>query len=175
MKRLLAVATVTVIASLAFQFPASATNPRYYFQGKTAQGLKNFFIVEYRHGVPRFEPFYTNFTITCNGQSFNYGWFFIGFHIKIRGNGSFDINLPSDSTPFDWHGTLNGTRATGVQSQGYAAYGNGGGLVDCGTGPVKWKANGVAGSEPAGRVAGSWIVTVTKHPDGHITETYQHS
>jgi hypothetical protein len=174
MKRLLAIAVVVPLAFLAFQFPAGAQSSKRFFDGTTAQGLENFFIVENIGGVPTFEPFFTNFTITCNGNSFNYGWFFIGFQIPLGEDGSFDINLQSDSTPFDWHGKVQGLKARGNQSQGYAAYNSNGGLVDCGTGAVNWKANGVRGSKTQAKNGGSWIVTVTKHSNGHITETIRH-
>ncbi len=175
MKRLLAMAVVVSLAFLAFQVPAGAAANKRFFDGTTAQGLENFFIVENIGGVPNFEPFFTNFTITCNGNTFDYGWFFIGFQIPLGADGSFDINVPSDSTPFDWRGKVRGLKAKGVQSQGYAAYGPGGGLVDCGTGPVRWSADGVRGSKTqAPKHGGTWIVTVTKHSNGRITETIQH-
>jgi hypothetical protein len=175
MKRLLAMAVVVSLAFLAFQVPAGAQGNKRFFDGTTAQGLENFFIVENIGGVPNFEPFFTNFTITCNGNSFNYGWFFIGFQIPLGADGYFDINLPSDSTPFDWHGKVVGLKSKGVQSQGYAAYNSSGGLVDCGTGPVKWKAAGVKGSKTqAPKHGGSWVVTVTKHANGKITESITH-
>jgi len=175
MKRLLAMAVVVSLAFLAFQVPAGAQGSKRFFDGKTAQGLENFFIVENIGGVPTFEPFFTNFTITCNGNTFNYGWFFIGFQIPLGSDGYFDINLPSDATPFDWNGNVHGLKAKGVQSQGYAAYDSVGGLVDCGTGPVRWKAAGVRGSKTqAPKHGGSWVVTVTKHSNGKITETITH-
>jgi hypothetical protein len=174
MKRLLAMAVVVLLAFLVFQVPAGAQGSKKFFDGTTAQGLENFFIVEKIGGVPNFEPFFTNFTITCNGNTFNYGWFFIGFQIPLAADGRFDINLPSDSTPFDWRGKVRGLKSHGVQSQGYAAYNPTGGLVDCGTGPVRWAAAGVRGTQAQSKNGGSWVVTVTKHSNGKITESITH-
>ena len=64
MKRLLAMAVVVSLAFLAFQVPAGAQSSKRFFDGTTGQGLENFFIVENIGGVPTFEPFFTNFTIT---------------------------------------------------------------------------------------------------------------
>ena len=175
MKKLLALAVIGPLAFLVFQVPATAqTDAKRFFDGTTEQGQSLFFIVENIGGVPNFEPFFTNFAITCNGQTFTYGWFFIGFQIPLGQDGSFDIALPSDQTPFDWHGTVVGLKSHGVQSQGYAAYMPDGSVVDCGTGPVKWSAAGVKGGQQSAHRRTDWTVTVTKDSNGHISETFQH-
>jgi len=176
MKRLLAMVVVVSLAFLAFQVPAGAQGSKRFFDGTTAQGLENFFIVENIGGVPNFEPFFTNFTITCNGNTFNYGWFFIGFQIPLGADGSFDINVPGDATPFDWHGKVVGLKSKGVQTQGYAAYNSTGDVIDCSPGPVRWAAAGVRGARTQAAKHGgeSYVVTVTKHSNGKITETITH-
>jgi hypothetical protein len=171
MKKLLAAAVLVPLAFAVFQFPASAkTDAKKFFSGKTAQGQDLFFIVENIGGVPNFEPFFTGFEITCNGQTFTYSWFFIGFQIPLPPDGSFDLNFPSDQTPFDWQGKIVGLDAAGVQSQGYAAYNPSGGVVDCGTGTVKWKATGIKGGQMPSQRHHDVTVTLTMHRNGHISQ-----
>jgi len=174
MRKLLASAIVLPLALLVLQAPASAKSSKMFFDGTTKQGVEVFFIVENIGGAPTFEPFFTNFTITCNGTSFNYEWLFFGYQIPLDQNGGFDISLPSDQLPFDWNGTVNGNKAHGTQSQGYAAYNSqGGGVADCGTGPVGWKATGVSGRTPS-RHTSDWTVTVVKDSKGRVSETIRH-
>ncbi len=178
MKKLLASAVILPLAIWAFSSSAGAQGSKKFFDGTTEQGQELFFVIEDIGGTPTFEPFFTTFLITCNNQSFTYSWFFIGFQIPLDQTGFFDINFPSFQTPFDWHGTVSkggtGNRAKGKQSQGFASYNQDfTGVVDCGTGPVTWTAHGVS-SKPSASQHADWIVTLTKHQNGHISETITH-
>jgi hypothetical protein len=169
MKKLLAPAMIVFISLVAIGSPAGAKGSKVFFDGTTAQGQELFFIVEDIGGVATFEPFFTNFTITCNGQTFPFAVFFIGFEIPLD-HGHFDLNIPSDQLPLDWRGTIVGLKARGTQSQGYAAYDRQGGVVDCGTGSVNWQASGVRAEAPRSSHTG-WTMTVTKDANGRITQT----
>jgi hypothetical protein len=168
------VGRILPLAVLAFNAPAGALNKKQFYDGVSEQGQELFFIMENIGGVWNFEPFFTNFTITCNNEQFTWGWFFIGFQIPLV-NQQFDINLPGDQIPFDWTGTVKvgKLKSFGTQSQGYSAYSQNGAVVDCGTGPVNWTATGVAPRAPTHRHT-DWTVTVVKDVNGHISETITH-
>jgi hypothetical protein len=170
MRKLLAPALMVLVCLVTLGSPVGAQGSKTYFDGTTGQGEELFFIVEDIGGVATFEPFFTNFTIKCNGQTFQFAAYFIGFEIPLDQHGRFDINIPSDQLPFDWRGTVVGLKARGTQSQGYAAYDRQGGVVDCGTGSVDWQAAGVGTETPRGGHT-RWTMTVTKDENGRITET----
>jgi hypothetical protein len=176
MKKLIAAGVIIPLAILAFTGPATAkptaTNPKLFFDGTTAQGQEVFFIVEKIGGVPNFEPFFTNFTLTCpDGTTSTFEWFFIGFQIPLPSTGRFELAIPGNQIPFDWKGRIQGKQAAGTQSQGYAAYDLSGGVQDCGTGDVGWKATGVGSSSHPGGTTHGYRVSVVKQHNGKIRET----
>jgi hypothetical protein len=160
---------------VAFGGPASGnpqTGKKFFFDGVTQQGVEVFFIIENDGGTMYFEPFFTNFNITCpDGTTFPFEWFFLNWKIALDSNNYFDINLPSAQLPFDWNGTLTGRNASGVQSQGYASYDINGNVQDCGTGLVPWHATGVGSKPKAGRSHVGYTVTVQRDQNGEVHET----
>jgi hypothetical protein len=153
-----------------------------YYTGRTAQGLDLFFDVVHTGNGDLFEPFFTNFLVTCpkTGDQFAVEYIFIGFAIPIE-NGHFDVKIPDLQVPFDWKGRVGPRRALGDQSFGFAAYDGTGSLQDCGTGPIGWHAAalhrgdgslGSLGSHlPGTKVNAVYQVTLAKDPQGHVLET----
>lgn len=178
-RRLITSVVVVSLAIVAFGGSAAGvgqaqTGRKFYFDGQTQQGVELFFIIEKDGTTLNFEPFFTNFTITCpDGTSFPFEWFFLNWVIPLDQNNSWDFSLPSSQIPFDWQGTLVGKNASGTQSQGYAAYNALNQVQDCGTGNVQWQATGVGSKPPSGRTHATTVVTVSRDQNGKVHETIQ--
>lgn len=170
-KRFLAAVVVPLVV---FTLGASANarpSSKFFFDGTTAQGLELFFIIDNSTGTMNFEPFFTNFTISCpDGTSFNFEWFFLNYQIPVV-NKTFEISIPGTQIPFDWTGTLRGTTAQGVQSQGYASYDVNNVVQDCATGDVSWSAQGVGGTKPRTGPTATYVVTMTRDASGNDRQT----
>src|SRR5438046_861780 len=82
--------------------------------GKNAQRLDLFFVVEQSNSHKLFEPFFTNFALTCpiTGEQIGFEFFFIGFQIPMK-NDRFDLEFPDLQFPFTWKGTVTSTGAKG--------------------------------------------------------------
>ena len=185
MKRL--ALTTAIVGLLVAAFPPLATarsgnapaDKRVFYQGKTSQDMDLLFDVLHTQDQGNlWEPFFTNFTITCpkTGDQFTFGFFFIGFQIPLVDR-QFDLNFPDLQIPFDWNGTVRRFDAVGHQSLGFAAYDGQGGLQDCGTGELNWKAKAlVAGAaRGANQVKGQYHITIEKNASGKVTETISFS
>jgi hypothetical protein len=185
MKRL--ALAVAIIGLLVAAFPPLATarsgnapaDNRRFYQGTTSQDMDLLFdVLRTKDQGDFFEPFFTNFTITCpkTGDQFTFGFFFLGFQEPIV-NRHFDLNFPDLQIPFDWNGTVRKYDAFGHQSLGFAAYDGQGGLQDCGTGELNWKAErlGAGAQRGASQVKGNYHITIEKNASGKVTETISFS
>jgi hypothetical protein len=172
MRKLLGAAIIIPLVLLSVSAQAqSRASTKLFFDGTTDQGVEFLFLIDNSTGTPTFDPFFTNFTVSCpDGTTFNYEWFFLNYAIPLV-SGTFDINIPGPQVPFDWNGTVSGTRASGVQSQGYASYDVNGVVQDCGTGDIGWRARGVGSGKPAANPTATYTVTMTKDSNGHVTQT----
>lgn len=154
---------------------ASAGSSTYY-AGKNAQGQKLFFSVDQTAGGPRFDPFFTTMVAHCPAthSPFIIEFSFSGFEIPIK-NGKFHLTLNDISDRFSWSGTITSKNASGQESYQLAGFDSQGGLQDCATGSVSWKAQAlVQGSSKTSAPAASYHVTITRASNGSVHYAVTH-
>jgi len=147
-----------------------------YYPGTNSQGQKLFFSVDHTASGPKFDPFFTNMVDRCpaTGTRFTIQFSFFGFEIPIK-NGKFHLVLNDLSDRFSWSGSVNPKNATGKESYALAAFDNSGGLQDCATGALSWKAPALmAASAKASAARADYTVTITKAPDGSVRFSISH-
>jgi len=146
------------------------------YAGKNAQGQKLFFAVDQTSSGPQFDPYFINEINHCpvTGDTFTVEYDFSGFQIPIV-HGKWDLNMNSISQRFDWKGTLSSTGASGREYIDTPAFDYEGGLQDCGAGVLKWTAKKLVSSSPASQAPGaSYVVKISKAPDGSVQYTVSH-
>jgi hypothetical protein len=166
---------VLVLVALAFG-PGALASTETYYTGKNAQKLDLFFVVEQSNSQKLFEPFFTNFSLTCpiTGEQIGFEFIFIGLQVPMK-NGRFNLEVPDLQYPFTWKGTVTSIRAKGTESVGFAAYDRVGGLQDCGSGSLDWHAKALippptsSTSEPTV----TYRVTLTRDDKGRIRESVE--
>lgn len=147
-----------------------------YYAGKNSQGQKLFFSVDQTASGPKFDPFFTNMVDRCpaTGTVITIGFSFQGFQIPIK-NGKFNLALNDISDRFDWNGTVTSKQASGTEHFNLAAFDNQGGLQDCATGSLPWKAQAlVPASAKAAAPSGAYTIRITKAPDGSVSFSVTH-
>jgi len=164
---------IVVLVALAFG-PGALAGTKTYYAGKNAQRLDLFFVVEQSNSQKLFEPFFTNFALTCpiTGEQIGFEFFFIGFQIPMK-NDRFDLEFSDLQFPFTWKGTVTSIGAKGTESVGFAAYDREGGLQDCGTGSLDWHAKALSPpstSSTSGPTV-TYRVTLTRDDQGRIRES----
>lgn len=154
---------------------ASAGSSTYY-AGQNSQGQKLFFSVDQTAGGPRFDPFFTTMVAHCSAthSTFTIGFSFSGFEIPIK-NGKFHLTLNDISDRFSWSGTITSKKGSGPEAYALAGFDRQGGLQECATGSVAWKAQAlVPGSSKAATPTGGYHVTITKAPNGSVHYSVTH-
>lgn len=167
-------APVLLMALVVLAFgPDALAGGKTYYSGKNVQKLDLFFVVEHRDSMKLFEPFFTNFALTCpvTGDQIGFEFAFLGFEIPLV-NGRFDLEFPDLQFPFSWKGRVTSTGASGTESVGFAAYDREGGLQDCGSGTLDWHAKALV-PPPSATTSGrtlTYRVTLTRDDQGRIRE-----
>lgn len=154
---------------------ASASSSTYY-AGQNSQGQKLFFSVDQIGGAPKFDPFFTTMVDRCpaTGNTITIGFSFSGFEVPIK-NGKFHLTLNDISDRFSWSGTVTSKNASGTESYQLAAFDHQGGLQDCATGSLGWKAQALTpGSPKTATASGAYHVTITKAPNGSVHYSITH-
>jgi hypothetical protein len=147
-----------------------------YYAGTNSQGQKLLFSVDHTASGPRFDPLFTTMIDRCpaTGTVITTQFIFLGFQIPIT-SGKFSLALNDISDRFSWSGTVTSTKASGKQSFALAAFDREDGLQDCATGALSWTAQAlVPGSSTAAAPGASYIVQVTKAPDGSVRYSITH-
>jgi hypothetical protein len=147
-----------------------------YYVGSNSQHQKLFFSVDQTASGPKFDPFFTTMVDRCPAthQGFAVGFTFQGFQIPIK-NGHFSMTLNDISDRFSWSGTIGSKTASGKQSYQLAAFDKQGGLQDCATGSLGWKAQAlVHGSAKAMTPSATYHVTVTRASNGSVHFSVTH-
>lgn len=149
---------------------ADASSSSTYYAGKNAQNEKLLFSVDQTSNGPMFDPVFTNMIDRCpvGGGIVTIGFIFQGFLVPIH-NGKFSLSLTDLSDRFKWTGTVTSKSASGKQTFDLAAFDSQGGLQDCATGAVSWKAQALvsATAKPAAPKP-DYVVTVTKAANGAV-------
>jgi hypothetical protein len=146
-----------------------------YYAGKNAQGQKLLFTVDHTANGARFDPFFTTMIDRCpiSGDVIEVEFDFGGIQFPIK-NGKFHVTLNDISDRFSWSGSVTSKKGAGTESFGLAAFDHGGGLQDCATGSLAWKAGALvpATARPA-KPRASYLVKITRARNGsvHFTTT----
>jgi hypothetical protein len=147
-----------------------------YYAGKNAQGQKLLFSVDRTANGAKFAPFFTTMTDRCpiTGDVIEVEFDFEGIQFPLK-HGKFNVSLNDISDRFSWSGSVNSKNATGTESFGLAAFDNKGGLQNCATGPIGWKAGALvpAAARRAGPRAG-YLVKITRASNGSVHFTITH-
>jgi hypothetical protein len=176
MRRYLALSLIGVCLLMLVTGTTAFAGSSTYYAGTNSQGQKLFFSVDQTANGPAFDPFFTTMIDRCpaTGTTFPIEFTFQGFEIPIK-NGKFSLVLNDISDRFTWNGTVTSTKASGIQFYDLAAFDNEGGLQDCATGTVSWTARAlVSASAKAAAPAASYVVKVTKTPDGSVDYSITH-
>jgi hypothetical protein len=152
-----------------------------FYTGKNSQGQKFLFSVDKTGGGLKFDPFFTTMIDRCpvTGDVITVEFSFQGFEFPIK-NGKFNLSLNDISDRFDWNGTVTPTKASGHESFHLAAFDGKGGLQDCATGPVSWKARALVPAPaktapPAAAAAGAaYVIQVTRAANGSVRFSVSH-
>jgi hypothetical protein len=176
MRKYLALPVLGVALLLGTLATSASAGSSTYYAGQNSQGQKLFFSVDQTANGPAFDPFFTTMVAHCPAthSTFTAGFSFSGFEIPIK-NGEFHLTLNDISDRFSWSGTINSKNASGPESYQLAGFDSQGGLQDCATGPVTWKAQAlVQGSPKATLPRGGYHVTITKASNGTVHFTVTH-
>jgi hypothetical protein len=147
-----------------------------YYAGKNAQGQKLLFSVDHTANGPRFDPFFTTMIDRCpiTGDVIEVEFSFEGIQFPIK-NGKFNVVLNDISDRFNWSGSVTSKKASGTESFGLAAFGKKGGLQDCATGPISWKADAlVPAAVRTARPRAGYLVKITRAPNGSVHFSITH-
>src|ERR1022692_1640214 len=141
-----------------------------YYAGKNAQGQKLLFSVDHTANGPSFDPFFTTMIDRCpiTGDVIDVEFSFQGFQFPLK-NGKFNVVLNDISDRFSWSGSVTSKKAAGTESFGLAAFDNKGGLQDCATGPIAWKAEAlVPAAVRAATPRAGYLVKITRASNGSV-------
>jgi hypothetical protein len=147
-----------------------------YYAGSNSQHQKLLFSVDQTAGGPKFDPFFTTMAGRCPAthEGFVIEFTFQGFQIPIK-NGHFSLALNDISDRFLWSGTIGPKKASGEQSYQLAGFDHQGGLQDCATGSLGWKAQAlVRGSSKAMAPSATYHMTVTRASNGSVHFSLTH-
>jgi hypothetical protein len=165
-------ACLLVLGSGAAAFAGGST----YYAGVNSQGQKLLFSVDQTATGPKFDPFFTTMIDHCpaTGTKITIQFSFSGFQIPLT-NGKFNLSLNDLSDRFNWNGTVTSKGAVGTESFSLAAFDNTGGLQDCATGALPWKAVAlVPASVKAAAAGAAWLVKITKAANGSVQFSITH-
>jgi hypothetical protein len=146
-----------------------------YYAGKNTQGQKLLFSVDQTANGPKFDPFFTTMVARCpaTGNRIIIEFSFTGFQIPIK-NGKFSLSLNDISERFTWAGTVTPKKAAGTEFYDLAAFDNGKGLQDCGTGTLAWAAQALVPASKPVAPHTSYMISITKATDGSVHYTVTH-
>ena len=147
-----------------------------YYAGKNSQGQKLLFSVDQTASGPMFDPLFTTVIDRCpaTGTVITVGFSFQGFQIPIT-NGKFNLVLTDISDRFRWSGTVTSKKASGRESFNLAGFDNEGGLQDCATGSLSWRAPAlVPAFSKAAAPGAAFVIKVTRAPGGSVRFSVTH-
>jgi hypothetical protein len=147
-----------------------------YYAGKNSQDKKLLFSVDHTKSGPLFDPVFTTMIDRCpaTGTAITIGFSFEGFRVPLR-KGKFNLVLNDISDRFSWSGTVTSTKASGKESFDLAAFDRQGGLQDCATGALAWKAPAlVPASSQATAPRAAYVIRITKAANGSVHFSITH-
>lgn len=175
MRKYLALSVIGVcllaLAPVTSAFAGSST----YYAGTNSQGQKLLFSVDQTASGPKFDPFFTTMIERCpaTNETITIGFSFSGFEIPIK-NGKFTFTLNDIQDRFGWSGTVTPKSASGPESYSMPAFDNEGGLQDCTTGALTWKAIALTGSSKPTAPKPAYMVKISKASSGAVSFSFTH-
>jgi hypothetical protein len=158
-----------VLAPMTSAFAGNSSST--YYAGTNSQGQKLLFTVDQTASGPMFDPFFTTIVERCpaGGGTVTAGFFFSGFQIPIK-NGKFALTMNDSQDRFNWSGTVTSKNATGTEAYGFPSFDPSGGLQECASGSVSWKAMALTpGSSKPAAPKTDYTVKVSKAANGSVS------